>query len=163
MTWRCRHFFKEKRLPLEKGAHYHMMVCTRHTRQTRERSTLDPKFIKKVKKSIPLVDDMENAIQKNNEKNFFKIIQNGWDKKRKTSKLIQSNVKILELDAALKSCKLVKAHRLCGAGGGGYYLVFTEKETDLSCHIKNFNSISCFSRTEFSFFWSAAGIFFNFL
>jgi D-glycero-alpha-D-manno-heptose-7-phosphate kinase len=97
---------------------------------------------KKVKKLVPLVNDMENAIQKKDEKSFFKIIQDAWDKKRKTSKLIQSNLKILELDAALKKCNLVKAHRLCGAGGGGYYLAFTDRGSDLSCHIKNFNKIS---------------------
>jgi len=98
--------------------------------------------LKKVKKATSLVNDMEDAIYKKDEKEFFKIIQEGWDKKRATSRLIQSNIKILELDALLKACNLVKAHKLCGAGGGGYYLALTEKGADLSCRIKNFNNIS---------------------
>ena len=85
---------------------------------------------------------MEDAITQNDEKSFFKIIQDGWDKKRQTSKLIQSQLKLLELDGLLKTCDLVKAHKLCGAGGGGYYLAFTEKGADLSCHIRNFEKIS---------------------
>ena len=98
--------------------------------------------LKKVKSCIPLVHDMEDAITQNDEKSFFKIIQDGWDKKRQTSKLIQSQLKLLELDGLLKTCDLVKAHKLCGAGGGGYYLAFTEKGADLSCHIRNFEKIS---------------------
>ena len=98
--------------------------------------------LKKVKKVASLVNDMEDAIYKKDEKSFLKIIQDGWNRKRQTSKLIQSDMHILELDALLKTCDLVKAHRLCGAGGGGYYLAFTEKNADLSCHIKDFQKIS---------------------
>ena len=98
--------------------------------------------LKKVKRIVSLVNDMEDAIYKKDDKKFFEIIQEGWHKKRETSKMIQSDLRLLELDALLKTCDLVKAHKLCGAGGGGYYLAFTEPGSDLSCHIKNFNKIS---------------------
>tara|TARA_Y100000310_G_scaffold342207_1_gene444289 strand:+ start:169 stop:1128 length:960 start_codon:yes stop_codon:yes gene_type:complete len=139
-------FFKNKNTiarPLDDGilSNYDMYLIYTGVKRNSTR-VLKSLNLKKVKTSMPLVNKMEDAIQKRNEKDFFNIIQSGWNKKRKTSKLIQSNLKILELDASLKNCDLVKAHKLCGAGGGGYYLAFTEKGADLACHIKNFNKIS---------------------
>ena len=47
--------------------------------------------------------------------------------KKETSKIISSNVVIREMDKELSLNPTVKAHKLCGAGNGGFFLVFSEK------------------------------------
>mgnify|MGYP006408114813 CR=1 FL=1 len=90
--------------------------------------TLD---LKKVEALLPLVKKMEKSIIKNKSDDFFDIINEGWAKKKETSELIASDPKILEIDRKLSNIDAVKAHKLCGAGGGGYFLVFTDKNYDL--------------------------------
>ena len=97
---------------------------------------------KKSKDLLPLVDEAQNAIQKEKETELFKIINEGWRLKKLTSKKIISSPELLELDETLSSSKSVLCHRLCGAGGGGYFLVFAEKGADLSKDIKGFENIS---------------------
>lgn len=100
----------------------------------------------KVKNGLQLVPELEKSILKKDDKTFFKIIKEGWKAKLKTSKQIQSNIKLIQMDTLLSKSSAVKAHKLCGAGGGGYFLVFTEKDVDLekslSPKIRDFNKIS---------------------
>tara|TARA_R100000808_G_scaffold24932_1_gene59546 strand:+ start:25985 stop:26941 length:957 start_codon:yes stop_codon:yes gene_type:complete len=90
--------------------------------------TLD---LKKVEALLPLVQKMEKSITRNKPDDFFEIINEGWARKKETSNSIASNQKILEIDEKLDKLSQVKAHKLCGAGGGGYFLVFTDKNYDL--------------------------------
>ena len=86
--------------------------------------TIDPS------RSLPaleLVDVMHQAIIDNDSETFLDVINEGWEKKKLTSKMIISNEKLLEMDEILKSSDNILAHRLCGAGGGGHYAIFAKK------------------------------------
>ena len=87
--------------------------------------TLD---ISKASKILPLVDEMEECINKECVTGFVSIIKRGWREKKKLSKEIASNNKIKKMDNQLENHPDVLAHRLCGAGNGGFFLIFSKKE-----------------------------------
>jgi galactokinase/mevalonate kinase-like predicted kinase len=83
-----------------------------------------------VEKSFPLLsltDDFEQSILKKKEESFFDIFNQGWKTKKTTSKEILNDNILLALDLFLNDIQGVKGIKLCGAGGGGYFLVFVEK------------------------------------
>ena len=102
-------------------------------------NTLD---LEKAQSLLPLVRETETAIKRERYKDVFKIINEGWSLKKETSKDIASNKDLIELDEKLTSLDSVLGHKLCGAGGGGYFLVFTEKDANISDSINNFEDIS---------------------
>ena len=85
---------------------------------------------------------MDNAVNRENHETIFRIINEGWLIKKKTSTRIIDCGNVQNLDEILNRDQRVKAHKLCGAGGGGYFLAFVEKEEDISDIIKNFDKIS---------------------
>ena len=80
---------------------------------------------------VNLVDDTQRYILSFDYTSFYKIIREGWKKKKKSSSQILANKNLVEIDDILLSNNLVKAHKLCGAGGGGHFLIFTEKLSPL--------------------------------
>lgn len=99
------------------------LVNTNSVRNSNEiLSTID---FDKVKGLLKSVDDMEKAIDDKNV--IYKILNSAWSSKKKTSKLI-SNKEIDSIDKKLSSDDRVKAIKLCGAGGGGYFLILSEKQ-----------------------------------
>lgn len=98
-------------------------------------SSLD---LKKIEPLLPLVDQFEAAIKTKDDDAFFGIINEAWAKKKETSPLITDNINIRELDSKLNNIKEIKAFKLCGAGGGGYFLVFAEKGLDISQYLPEF-------------------------
>jgi D-glycero-alpha-D-manno-heptose-7-phosphate kinase len=81
-------------------------------------------------KSIALLDcveDMESCIQEQDVEKFIQTIKDGWDAKKESCPSVVDNNKVREIDKDLSSNSNVLAHRLCGAGNGGFYLVFTKK------------------------------------
>ena len=73
---------------------------------------------------LSMVDKMEEAIVNENTKDFFKVFNQGWQTKKTTSKEIMNNPELIELEKHLTESKMVDGLKLCGAGGGGYFLVF---------------------------------------
>ena len=70
----------------------------------------------------------ENYIYKDTDdknKNFLNILFNDID----DEKFIEENLIIKEIDSKLNSNETVIAHKLCGAGNGGFFLVFSEKDS----------------------------------
>jgi D-glycero-alpha-D-manno-heptose-7-phosphate kinase len=91
------------------------------------------------KKSYPLlelVDKTYNSL--NNPNKFFKLLNDSWNTKKKTSNDILNNEKLSLLDNMLDKDPVVKFHKLCGAGGGGYFLiVMDDVEKDIeSSHVR---------------------------
>ena len=84
------------------------------------------------KKLLDHADEMRSAIINCDKEAFIEIIKEGWTIKKKSTSLILGNEELVELDTKLESTKYVKAHRLIGAGNGGYFLLFTDKDTSLS-------------------------------
>jgi len=105
-------------------------------------STLD---LDRVGESLPLVKELDNAINRENHERIFEIIKEGWEIKKQTSKLILGNQDLLDMDRVLTASPEVKAHKLCGAGSGGYFLAFVEADSpcyDLAEKIKDFENRS---------------------
>ena len=101
--------------------------------------TLD---LEKAKESLPLVHELDNAITREDHKTTFKVIKECWAIKKQTSTKILDNPQLQDLDEALERDDRVRAHKLSGAGAGGYFLAFTEKGVDIADVVKNFNKIS---------------------
>ena len=79
--------------------------------------------VTKSKPLLKLVDDMELNISNSNK--VCEILNDGWEKKKLSSNLI-SNSKINELNKRFLLDNSVKGVKLCGAGGGGYFLLFVD-------------------------------------
>lgn len=77
---------------------------------------------------INLVNDFENIILLKNTKDFFSKFNDGWKIKKNMSKEITSHKVIKKIDSVLSSIDGVFGHKLCGGGGGGYFLVFVDTD-----------------------------------
>lgn len=75
----------------------------------------------------PLVEESEDMIMNGKFDKFLKLIKDGWEEKKKTSKNVVEDATIKEMDDYLSSFKGCVAHKLCGAGNGGFFLCFFEK------------------------------------
>ena len=60
---------------------------------------------------------------------FLFLINQSWKQKKATSSSITENEKIILMDNVLSKNKTVIAHKLCGAGNGGFFLTFSQKDT----------------------------------
>lgn len=86
-----------------------------------------------IDKSYPLlalVDELENAIEHGDYPVFEQILNEGWAQKKATSSLITEDPHIQRMDQAFSQSRLVRGVKLCGAGGGGYFLVLCDKGVD---------------------------------
>jgi D-glycero-alpha-D-manno-heptose-7-phosphate kinase len=79
----------------------------------------------------PLLDTLEVAydslLQKNYD-DFLYHLNQSWIQKKQTSSSINENLMIKTIDGYLLNSPLVIAHKLCGAGNGGFFLTFSEKD-----------------------------------
>ena len=60
-----------------------------------------------------------------------------WKIKKSTSKLITQNKKVRDLDEFCEKRYEILAHKLLGAGNGGFFLVVTRKNEPLTSNIFN--------------------------
>lgn len=82
-----------------------------------------------IDKSLPLlktVDDAYDALKCKNYPKFLELLNHSWQQKKQTSSLITENEQIKIIDNVLMENDEVIAHKLCGAGNGGFFLVFSE-------------------------------------
>lgn len=87
-----------------------------------------------IDKSIPLLEEvniLENAINQSDVLLFNKTILNGWEQKKRLSPLICENSILSDLDNKLYNDDKILSHKLCGAGNGGYFLIFANKNSNL--------------------------------
>lgn len=84
-----------------------------------------------LEKITPLLRTLEVAydclLQKNYDEFLF-YLNKSWEQKKQTSSSINENKMIKEIDEYLLNNPLVIAHKLCGAGNGGFFLTFSEKD-----------------------------------
>jgi galactokinase/mevalonate kinase-like predicted kinase len=84
-----------------------------------------------VDKASPLLDIVDLAHQALLDEKFNLVIdcmKESWHEKKRTSDLIAANPRIKFLDAQLTDDDTVLAHKLCGAGNGGFFLCLTSKD-----------------------------------
>lgn len=90
---------------------------------------------KSADKLLPLYNlamEAKSLLIKEDFKDFIKLISQSWFFKKKTSNLIQKNKKIADIDEYLGSQKNIIAHKLLGAGNGGFFLIVQNKNSKQS-------------------------------
>tara|TARA_B100000963_G_scaffold164241_1_gene142678 strand:- start:634 stop:1584 length:951 start_codon:yes stop_codon:yes gene_type:complete len=78
----------------------------------------------------PILDTADKAYDILREKDYDKflhMIRQGWTQKKNVSYIITNNQIIKDIDKVLEENNTVLAHRLCGAGNGGFFLTFSHK------------------------------------
>jgi D-glycero-alpha-D-manno-heptose-7-phosphate kinase len=83
--------------------------------------------IDKAKPLLKTLDKSYKTLIQNNYDQFLKYLNESWSQKKKTSSTIVENSSIQEIDNFLENNTTVIAHKLCGAGNGGFFLVFSQK------------------------------------
>lgn len=83
--------------------------------------------IDKAKPLLVTLDKSYSAIYSNDYGKFLNYLNKSWIQKKKTSSTITENISIQEMDSFLNENDTVIAYKLCGAGNGGFFLVFSEK------------------------------------
>lgn len=84
--------------------------------------------IVKAKPLLETLDKSYSVINENHYDKFLTYLNESWIQKKETSSTIIENISIQEIDNSLNKNETVIAHKLCGAGNGGFFLVFSEKE-----------------------------------
>lgn len=77
---------------------------------------------------LQIAEQTHKSIEQKDGNSFTQLVKEGWQKKKETSPLIVENSRVRELDDLLASTHEVIAHRLIGAGNGGYFLVFSKRD-----------------------------------
>jgi D-glycero-alpha-D-manno-heptose-7-phosphate kinase len=81
-----------------------------------------------IDKSLPLLKTVSSsyvALKQKNFDSFLELLNLSWEQKKQTSSLITENKEIQKIDDVLSRNSNVIAHKLCGAGNGGFFLVFS--------------------------------------
>jgi D-glycero-alpha-D-manno-heptose-7-phosphate kinase len=102
------------------------------TEVTRNSKTILRDVTDNIDKARPLLKTLDKSyrsIKENDYGTFLNYLNKSWIQKKKTSSTITENLVIQEIDNSLNENETVISHKLCGAGNGGFFLVFSEKET----------------------------------
>ena len=81
-------------------------------------------------KAVPLMETVEkayDALLDEDYPEFLELLNLSWEQKKKTTSHITENKVIRTMDKTLEESDTVIAHKLCGAGNGGFFLVFSKK------------------------------------
>jgi len=117
---------KYEYLPLDIFGRYDMhLVFTGVTRNSKKILKNVTDNLEKVHPLLETVEKSYEALVSNNHPEFLELINAGWKQKKSTTPLITENEKIKEIDSHLDKNPTVIAHRLCGAGNGGFFLTFS--------------------------------------
>ncbi len=87
------------------------------------------KNLDKVKPLLKTCDKAYDTLMKENLDKFLFLLGKSWHQKKETSPSIAECDTIIEIDHVLEKNDTVCAHKLCGAGNGGFFLIFSEKDT----------------------------------
>ena len=87
------------------------------------------KNLDKVKPLLKTCDKAYDTLMKENLDKFLFLLGKSWHQKKETSPSIAECDTIIEIDHVLEKNDTVCAQKLCGAGNGGFFLVFSEKDT----------------------------------
>ena len=101
------------------------LVFTGVTRKSTKILKSVSKNLEKVKPLLETADKAYNLIQEKSYECLLELVRKGWQQKKETSSTIVENQIIKDMDSVLDLNKSVLAHRLCGAGNGGFFLTFS--------------------------------------
>ena len=83
----------------------------------------------KIKPLLETVDSAHDSLLTVDYVKFLELLNTGWEQKKQTSSFITENEIVKCIDEELKNNLTVLSHKLCGAGNGGFFLTFSEKNT----------------------------------
>ena len=119
---------KYEYLPTDIFNHYDThLVFTGVTRNSKKILKNITDNLEKVKPALKTVEVAHEALLEKSYNTFLKQLSEGWTQKKKTSDSITENKKIKAIDKELENNGSVIAHKLCGAGNGGFFLTFSKK------------------------------------
>lgn len=81
---------------------------------------------------LSLTTQAVSAFEKEDYCQIFDLLNSSWIKKKNNNRYILSNKNLKQIDDNLEHDNAILAHKLCGAGGGGYFLAISEKKSDIS-------------------------------
>ena len=121
---------KYEYLPTDLFDHYDThLVFTGVTRNSKKILKSVTGNLDKIKPLLKIVDHAYDYFKEKNYKHILKELNKSWEQKKKTSSSIAENEHIQDMDKVLSNNDSVIAHKLCGAGNGGFFLVFSETNT----------------------------------
>ncbi len=85
-----------------------------------------------IERSRPLLHTVEQAYSELINRNYTKfldLINISWEQKKNTTSAITANSTIKDIDQELTANPSVIGHKLCGAGNGGFFLVFSNLDS----------------------------------
>jgi len=104
----------------------------KYTGVQRQSTKILSKVVRSDRKSLlEKVVSLENSIKNLNTDTFIATVNDGWQQKKTITPCVLENKHIQDLDLSLQEDYNVLAHRLCGAGNGGYFLIFLNKHDEL--------------------------------
>ena len=110
--------------------HYDMhLVFTGVTRNSKRILKAVTENLDKVKPLLETCDEAYYLLSNKSYKCFLNLLNKSWRQKKATSSTIAENETIQIMDSVLETNKSVLAHRLVGAGNGGFFLTFSKPNT----------------------------------
>jgi len=110
--------------------HYDIhLVFTGVTRNSKQILKNVTDNLDKVKPLLEICDDAYKILIDGDYNKFLYLLDKSWSQKKKTSSIIVKNETIRDIDLVLENNDTVCAHKLCGAGNGGFFLTFSKKNT----------------------------------
>ena len=117
-------------LPTDIFRHYDMhLVFTGVTRNSKGVLKSVTDNLDKIKPLLKTVDQAYEALMVYEYDKFLHLLKKSWSQKKATTSAVTENETIREMDKVLDENESVVAHKLCGAGNGGFFLVFSEKNS----------------------------------
>ena len=104
------------------------LMFTGVTRNAKDVSADVTKNLHKIKPLLKTADKAFDTLIKKDYDKFLYLIKQSWTQKKETSSVITENQIIKDMDKVLEDNETVLAHRLCGAGNGGFFLTFSYKD-----------------------------------
>jgi len=104
------------------------LMFTGVTRNAKDVSADVTKNLHKIKPLLKTADKAFDTLIKKDYDKFLYLMKESWNQKKETSSVITQNQVIKDMDKVLEDNETVLAHRLCGAGNGGFFLTFSYKD-----------------------------------
>jgi|TARA_A100000172_G_scaffold51200_2_gene32206 D-glycero-alpha-D-manno-heptose-7-phosphate kinase len=99
-----------------------------YTGVVRESTTVLEKVIKSDRMGIlDIMLLMDRSINDNDFEEFINLVGLGWESKKKSLPQMLGDNMLKNIDNRLSKDSNILAHRLCGAGNGGYFLILSKK------------------------------------
>ena len=104
------------------------LMFTGVTRNAKDVCADVTKNLHKIKPLLKTADKAFDTLIKQDYDKFLYLMKESWNQKKETSSVITQNQVIKDMDKVLEDNETVLAHRLCGAGNGGFFLTFSYKD-----------------------------------